>query len=106
MRLDDLVDHSQSETRAALKVRLKGFEYFLGLLRRHATSSIRKTHLPIVSQLLDGHFERATVPHGANRILSKIPKHLFDFVRVGEPPRLGSRKLALNCDARVFHRHA
>src|SRR5258708_323798 len=106
MRLYDLVDDRQSETGAPFKVRLEGFEYLLRLLRSHSGSCIRKAHLPVVSQTLDGHLKSTAGLHGSHRALRKVPKDLFDFVSVGENPRFRSHEPALYGDAGIAHGHA
>src|ERR1700722_1491015 len=105
MGLHYLIDHRQSETSSTFKLRLEGFEYFFSLLRCHPCPCIRKTHLPVVSQVFDRHLESAAIAHSANRVLSKIPKDLLNSVSVGQHPRLRSRKLAFDGDARTLRGH-
>ena len=106
VRLHDLVDHGEAKSGAAFEVRLERLENFFCLLRRHAGSGVRKTNLPVVSQALDAHFQRAAVAHGADGVLGEVPENLFDFVAVGEHPCLRNGKIAFNRDGDIFRGHA
>src|ERR1035438_10238777 len=109
MRLHNLIDNRQPQPSTAFEVRLKGLEDFFDLLRTHASSSIGESDLPILSQRLDCDCEYASALcafHGANLILTEIPKYLFDLVPIGDRPSLASGKPALDRDAGFFRRHA
>src|ERR1700733_15255563 len=109
MRLHNLIDNRQPQPGTAFEVRLKGLEDFFDLLRTHASSSIGESDLPILSQGLDCDCEGASdlrTFHGANRMLTKIPKYLLDLAPTGDRPSLASRKPVLDRDAGYFRRHA
>src|ERR1700728_131856 len=109
MRLHNLIDNRQPQPGTAFEVRLKGLEDFFDLLRTHASSSIAESDLPILSQGLDCDCECASALrafHGANRILTKIPKYLFDLVPVGDRPGLAGGAPARGRGAGFFRRHA
>src|SRR5215469_391502 len=54
MRLHDLVNNGKPKSGTALKVRLKGLENFLNLLRCHPGSGIREGDLPVLPQGFEG----------------------------------------------------
>src|SRR3984957_3867446 len=78
VRLHNLIDNRQPEAGAALEVRLKGLKDFLDLLRAHARSRVGESDLPIFSQGFDRDGEHASAFHGADGILTEIPKYLLD----------------------------
>src|SRR6266567_9400578 len=80
MRLHNLVDDRQPKPGAAFEVGLEGLEDLLDLLRRHARSGVDERNLPVVAQRLDRSRQPSTIFHGADRILTKIPEHLFELV--------------------------
>src|ERR1700680_2185504 len=93
MRLHNLIDNGQPEPGAALEIRLKGLEDFFNLLRAHPRSGVRESDLPVFSQGFDSHRKHASALcaldalcafHGAHRILTEIPKHLFELVAIGD----------------------
>ena len=109
MRLHDLVNQGQAEAGAALKIGLEGFEDFFDLLRAHAEAGIGESHLPIVSDGFNGDGECAAIRgafHGANRVLTKIPEHLFKLVAVRHGQSLVRRKTTLDPDSSLLRRHA
>src|ERR1700731_3170444 len=107
MSLNDLVDDGQSQTGTAFKIRLERFEKFFSLLRVDAVSSVGKTYLPIRTALGQSDSQLAAIYfHGAHRILTKVPEHLFQLVAVRQHPGFRFCEIALNLDAGIFGNEA
>ena len=82
MGLHDLIDDGQSKARATFKVRLKRLEDFFRQLRTDSRPGIGKADLPVLSDSSDRNGKRAPGFHGANRVFTEVPEHLFQFVAV------------------------
>src|SRR5216684_1923650 len=106
MRLHNLVHNGEAQPGTALKVRLEWLEDLFYLLPAHTGSAIGKTKLPVGSQRLDTHSERASAWHGAHRIFAKVPKHLLDLVTIRLHPGFANRKVTFYGDAGVLRGHA
>src|SRR5580658_2115197 len=105
MCLHDLVHDGQAEAGSAFKVRLEGLEYLLRLLRIDAWTGIGKAHLPVRAALGQRHGQRSTFAgrfYCAHRVFGEVPEDLFELVAIGQHPRFGFRKAALELDARVL----
>src|ERR1700694_3112201 len=106
MRLHNLVHNGEAQPGTALEVRLEWREDLFCLLRAHTGSAIGETKLPVGSQRLDPHSERASAWHGAHRIFAKVPKHLPDLVTISQHPGFANRKVTFYGDAGVLRGHA
>src|SRR4029077_1028259 len=105
MRLDNLVDDSQSEAGSAFKVRLEGFEDFFRLLRVDAGAGIGKGHLPVRAALGQGHGQRSAFVSRldcAHGVFAEVPEHLFELVAVGQHPGFGFLEAALELDTGIL----
>src|SRR5579872_3499544 len=109
MSLYDLVDDGQPQPGATFELGLERLEDFFDLLRAHAGPGVGKADLPIVPERFDrdGEFAAALDAfHGANGILTEIPKYLFELVPVGKGESVADGKPALDGDPGFLGRHA
>src|SRR5260370_39107262 len=96
VRVHDLINDRQSQTRSADKAGLQRLEYFHALSGIDSHSSIAKANAHPKRRCLQLHRQGAAGRHGAERVVAKIPEHLLDLVRIRANPHGPSRKDALN----------
>src|ERR671931_2829528 len=82
MCLQNFIRDSQTQTSAALQLRLERFKNFLELLWCEATASVGKTDLPVVAERRNSHGQSPSLGHRVQGAVRKDAKHLLDPVAV------------------------
>src|ERR1700722_11184385 len=82
MRLHDLVNDCQAQTRTALELRLEWFEDFFDHLRTHPGTRIRETELPVIAELFNTDRQSSALLHGAHSVFTKVPEALLHAVSI------------------------
>src|SRR5215469_4140783 len=104
VRLHNLVNDGQSQSRATLELRLEGFEDFFDHLRTHPGPGIGEADLPVAACGLKRNPEGPLGLHGTQSVFAEVPEDLLQLVAVGKNQGAPGSVMPFEADVGAFRR--
>src|SRR5215472_912742 len=102
VRLHDLVNDGQPQSRTALKLRLEGLKNFFNHLRTHPWPGVGEVDLPIAACRLKRNPESPFGLHRPQGVFAEVPEDLLQLVAIGKNQGTPGSVMPFDADVRAF----